>query len=171
MHLSRLTFVHGLWLLSLLLLQACDTSDGAPQTPPRVEPAAETTINGMSIIRVDARHVVTEKRIQSVPYIAAAGKGVVVQSHGYEFDDPGDLSRDPNTLRVLYNSSEYTVQWPADQEQCTLDVANMKVVKGKPFAGFAPGQQAYIGIGFESRDPTTHKPVFHEFWVGSVLFR
>lgn len=144
----------------------CDVADASANTNAPAIAKADTP----GTLVVDAHHAMVDLTSPSKPYLAEGGRQIIVKANDFAFRDPKHLSRSPNVLRVLYNKSEYAVDWTDQREPCALNPTTLRVVKGKPFEGFASGQRAVIGVGFERRESDGQPPSFQEFWVASILF-
>lgn len=143
--------------------------DQSATSAPRA--AAQNSDVQLPVMSVDSRHSMLGRGNSGTPYVMSAGPGVVVDARDFHLNDPDRVGREPNVVRILYEGSEYFVPWPGRRNaRCTLDVSTMKMLKGSPFTGFAPGKRAAVGIGFEATNEQTNRIDFHEFWVASVIF-
>jgi hypothetical protein len=132
--------------------------------------SSTATGNSPPVISIDSAHRIINSHGSRIPYIAAAGREILVQPNRYPFTQSRLGADMPNVLRVLYDKSEYAIDFKDDAHPLILNAATLRVVKGNAFQQFEPGTQAYIGVGIESTDPRTGAMRFQELWVASVLF-
>lgn len=157
-------------LLGFFIFAGCDKAD-SPAAPAASTSPAPQVSNGLPTITVDSAHWIRNETTPSKPYFVPAAVGMNLQSSGFAFHDPHNLSRIPNAVQVLYEKSVYTCVWNDGANQTiVLDGASLKTLQGTPFMGFAVGKQAIVAIGFQQPNSKSPGDDFTPFWIASVIF-
>ncbi len=167
---------NALFMVMLIGLAGCDAADRANSTMgANTRPSAPSTQARAEDRRilVDAAHAVRESQLYGKPYLLSAGTLLTLDGTRFTFQDPRHLGRLPNAVQVLYDRSEYMMDWPMGNARraVQLDASSMKVLAGNPFDGFASGKRAFVAVGYRTPGSgTSDKTAFTPFWVGLVIF-
>lgn len=157
---------HSVALGVMLLATGCEPGD--PVAGPTTAPAN----GGVPTIVVDAHHQLSERGVAGQTYLLSAGPGLVIDSSSFSLRDPQRRARMANRVRIIYESSILTADWPRGGRQVyTLDRSTLTSVTGNAFTGFRPATQAFIAIGYDGTAPGARGEEFVPFWMTSVIFR
>lgn len=159
------------------LLVGCDNRDSSQARNVPAHPApSDSSANpkSMPVVLIDTAHAMHPNQTSTKPYLSPASPGIILDGTQFLCHDPKNQGRTPNVVQVLYNHSEFKVEWPSTGEHSVkLDASTLQVLKGNRFTTFATGTHAIIAVGYRD-DPNQAKSStqpFDPFWVGSVLFQ